>query len=430
MKNRNKRVVTVIAVAGLVFASNLIYGKDSDTKGTFKEDVKFLQEHTEIILLKDGSSAVAVAPAYQGRVMTSSFDAENGDGFGWINRKVVEAGLMTPEQRRGKLENHIYVFGGEERFWMGPEGGQFAIFFKPGAKFDFDNWFTPPCIDVAGFDVVSRNEKEVKFTYRANLQNWTGTKFTVGISRIVSLLDVGKVKKTFGIELSDKIRMVAYETDNRIKNMGDTPWTKETGLLSIWILGMYPPSKGTTLVIPFKKGDEKDIGSKVNDSYFGKVPGDYLKVGENALFFKGDGTRRGKIGIGPKRSLGIAGSYDSENQTLNLVTYNVQAAPNGYVNSMWEMQKDPFSGDVLNAYNDGAPTPGAAPLGPFYEIETSSPAAALKPGEEMVHVMRTLHIQGSESELDAIARASLGVGLKEIKDAFTNNQENGKRRNK
>jgi hypothetical protein len=24
---------------------------------------------------------------------------------------------------------HINVFGGEDRFWLGPEGGQFSIFF-------------------------------------------------------------------------------------------------------------------------------------------------------------------------------------------------------------------------------------------------------------------------------------------------------------
>jgi hypothetical protein len=47
-----------------------------------------------------------------------------------------------------------------------------------------------------------------------------------------------------------------------------------------------------------------------------------------------------------------------------------------YVNSMWEKQKEPYSGDAINAYNDGSPAPGEPPLGPFYELETSSPAAS------------------------------------------------------
>ena len=56
--------------------------------------------------------------------------------------------------------------------------------------------------------------------------------------------------------------MVGYETDNQIKNVGDAAWTPETGLLSIWMLGMYNPSPETTVVIPFKKGGAKDAWPK------------------------------------------------------------------------------------------------------------------------------------------------------------------------
>jgi hypothetical protein len=220
------------------------------------------------------------------------------------------------------------------------------------------------------------------------------------------------------VELGKDLRMVGYETDNRITNAGSNAWKPETGLLSIWLLGMYNPSPETTIVIPFNAGTDADLGPKVNDTYFGKVPPEYLAVKDDILFFKGDGTRRGKIGISPKRSKGIAGSYDAAGQVLNIVTYSVQAAPNGFVNSMWELQKEPYAGDVINSYNDGSPEPGVAPLGPFYELETSSPAAALKPGESMQHVQRTFHIQGSEENLDLLARQLLGVGLKQIQAGF------------
>lgn len=39
---------------------------------------------------------------------------------------------------------------------------------------------------------------------------------------------------------------------------------------------------------------------------------------------------------------------------------------------------------------------GLDPLGPFYELETSSPAAALNPGESLRHIQRTIHIKGPE----------------------------------
>ena len=89
------------------------------------------------------------------------------------------------------------------------------------------------------------------------------------------------------------------------------------------------------------------------------------------------------------------------------------------MNSLWEQQREPYRGDANNSYNDGAPTPGAKPLGPFYELESSSPAAALAPGESAEHVHRTLHFVGAPEDLDAIARASLGVGIADITSAFS-----------
>ena len=413
-------VVTVIASAlMLASCSTCLRCTSKGDSPSFADDLAFLEKHTEVIILKSGTSAVALAPAYQGRVMTSSYDMEKGPGFGWLNRRIIAGGLLDPEQRKGTLEEHIYVFGGEERFWMGPEGGQFAIYFKPDSKFVFDDWFTPPCIDTEAYEVSSRTDREVVFSHSAKLTNWLGTGFEVGISRKVRILDKVEVQKTIGTELPPEIKLVAYESDNRIRNAGKNAWTKESGMLSIWLLGMYPPSKGTTVVIPFNAGNADDLGPKVNDTYFGRVPAEYLTVEEDVLFFKGDGTHRGKIGISPKRAKGIAGSYDEDTGILNIVTYSPPREDNvGYVNSMWEMQSDPFSGDVINSYNDGSPAPGKPPLGPFYEIETSSPAADLKPGEEIQHLQTTIHMHGPRADIDSIAGKLLGVGLEKIEKAF------------
>lgn len=386
--------------------------------GAFRDDVSFMQQHTPIVLLKDGDAAVAVAPAYQGRVMTSTYDLKSGPSFGWINRPVIEQGVLSEEEAKGKLELHIHIFGGEDRFWLGPEGGQYALFFQPGDKFEFSDWQTPPAIDTEPFEVVSKSATRASFRHQAELMNFSGTVFKMGIERTVTLLDMKAVSEELGVKLPVGLRTVAYETDNRITNAGEKAWAPESGLPSIWILGMYNPSPRTTVVIPFVEGRENKLGPKVNDSYFGKVPPDYLRVEDDRLFFKGDGTLRSKIGITPQRSKGIAGSYDAEGQVLNIVTYNVQDAPSGFVNSMWEHQKEPYAGDVINSYNDGPPEPGADPLGPFYELETSSPAAALKPGERMRHVQRTFHIQGPEALLAPLAKQLLGTQLEAIKEAF------------
>ena len=132
-------------------------------EGEFSKDVNFMEKHTEIVLLQHGDAAVAVAPAYQGRVMTSTFHQKSGPSFGWINRPVIEKGLLPEEESKGGLEEHIYIFGGEERFWLGPEGGQYALFFKPGAKFEFSDWTTPPVIDTEPYELVEHTKHFATF---------------------------------------------------------------------------------------------------------------------------------------------------------------------------------------------------------------------------------------------------------------------------
>ena len=184
--------------------------------------------------------------------------------------------------------------------------------------------------------------------------------------------------------------------------------------MSIWILGMFNPSETTTIVLPFVPGQESRLGPIVNDAYFGKVPSDRLIVRESVVFFRGDGQYRSKIGLSASRARQIAGSYDSSRNLLTLVQYNQPRGSARYVNSMWQIQPDPWNGDVVNSYNDGPPAPGKPPLGPFYELETSSPALNLVPGESYTHDHRTFHFAGPAADLDRIARATLKVSLDDV----------------
>jgi hypothetical protein len=111
------------------------------------------------------------------------------------------------------------------------------------------------------------------------------------------------------------------------------------------------------------------------------------------------------------------GSYDSDNKILTLLICRLPEGKKDYVNSSWEIQKDPFSGDAINSYNDG-PLADGTQMGPFYELETSSPAADLKPGESLSHIQYTLHLTGNLQELDKVSHKVLGVSLEEIRKAF------------
>lgn len=378
---------------------------------SFADDLAFLKKHTDVILLSDksGQAQVALVPAYQGRIMTSTATGPEGLSYGWINRELIASGRFQP---------HINVFGGEDRFWLGPEGGQFSIFFAKGAKFDLNDWYTPAPIDTEPFQVVSKAATRAAFRHAFQLTNYSGTVFHVQADRLVRLLTPAQAWKHLGLKPAADVKLVALESVNKITNKGRQAWKPETGLLSIWILGMFNPSPATTVVVPIKPGPESELGRPVNADYFGRVPPERLVVKEKVVFFSGDGKYRSKIGIGPKRALPVMGSYDAANQVLTLAQFSMPPAKHGYVNSMWEIQKDPYGGDVANSYNDGPASPGAKPLGPFYELESSSPAAALAPGKSLEHVHRTIHFSGPKAALDAIARAQLGVGLDEIAGAL------------
>ena len=375
--------------------------------GSFGDDLTFLKAHTSIKVLSsdDGRSQVAIAPDYQGRVMTSSADGPGGTSYGYIHRPGVEAGKPQP---------HMTVLGGEDRFWLGPEGGQYALYFAPKAAFDTDHWQVPEPIDWGGWPVVSELPREIAFEKTMTLTNYSGATFTLRVNRVVRLLDSDAIARALGQAPATSLRIVGYESDNRITNTGDNAWRRESGLVSIWILGMMRPAPETTVVVPFVAGAEKDLGPVVNDKYFGAIPADRLRVGNGALFFRADGLRRGKIGVPRPRAREVAGSYDPVGHVLTIVQYTLPPMARDYVNSMWEKQTQPYGGDVVNSYNDGPLGPGQPPLGPFYEIESSSPAAALAPGASLQHVHRTIHLEGADADLDAIARALLGVSLRDI----------------
>lgn len=376
---------------------------------TFGEDLAFLQKHTEIIVLSDekGQAQVALSRAWQGRVITSTAQGKGGRSFGWINHEHIASEKIVP---------HMNIFGGEERFWMGPEGGRFSIFHK--VRIDWENWQVPPPLDSLPFKTVSHSKDRASFEAEFSLENYSGTRFQVAVKREIRLLDSQTAWSHLGLPPSKGVSLVAYESHNTLRNTGRESWRKETGLLSIWIAGMHPSSPSSVFVAPIKPGPVSELGVEVTSDYFGAVGPDRLKVTKNAVLFRIDAAYQSKLGIGPRRSVGKFGTYDPQHHTLTIAQFTQPEGVTDYVKSLWKITDDPFVGDAINVYNDGPTKPGAKAFGPFQELESSSPAAALEPGGSIEHTHRTIHLTGSESGLDAVARAVLGISLAEITKAF------------
>jgi hypothetical protein len=369
---------------------------------TFDDDLALLQAHAPVIVLESpGGGRVAVSARWQGRVMTSAVEP-HGASLGFVNRTFIESG------REGTPFDN---YGGEDRFWLGPEGGQYGLYFAPGADFTMSTWQVPHAMQEGEWDVRSRDASHVTFARTMHLVNWSRAEFDVAVERTVRVLSGDETKARFGAAPPAGAKWVAFETVNRITNAGTRAWTRDSGLLSVWILGMYAPSPDAHVLVPF---DPAGAGPIVRDDYFGKVPPERLVVREREgwLSFVADGEHRSKIGLSPTRARDAIGSFSAGSGLLTLVrTVRPASAPDGYVNSLWAQQPDPYGGDVINSYNDGPTAPGKPSLGGFYEIETSSPAASLAPGASLEHVHATLHAVGSAESLDGLARTVLGVSI-------------------
>ncbi len=370
----------------------------------YGDDVEFIGLHTKLVELtgKDGAR-VAVSPEWQARVMTSTFGGETGPSFGWINRSFIASRRNDP-----KFNN----YGGEDRFWIGPEAGQYGLWFRPGEAFTLRDFKTPTGFNSGPFELVRTTADAVSLKRRFELTNYSGSRFDCSVERTIRLLDRPTLTAGLAAAIPGDLQTVAFESVNVLANSGAEPWRLEGGLLCVWILGMFKPLPNGFVIAPFIPGSERVLGPQVK-AYFGEVPAERLQLEEDHALFRCDGMCRTKIGIPRLRARPLVASWDPDAQVLTLVTFNLPTAPHRlpYVNSQWELQDEPFDGDVVNSYNDGRDPVTGTVLGPFYELESSSAAAALSPGESIVHVHRTCHVTGSRADLALLSRRVLGFDV-------------------
>ena len=126
-------------------------------RGTFGYDLNYLsQKDSGLIVLsgEDGKSQIIVSAKYQAKVFTSTADGLDGTSMGFVNYKFFDA---------GKVDEHMNGFSGENRFWIGSEGGKYSVFFKKDSEQVFDNWHTPKPVDIEPWDVTFADNGKVAF---------------------------------------------------------------------------------------------------------------------------------------------------------------------------------------------------------------------------------------------------------------------------
>ncbi len=415
MKRKYLNIFILLPIVGILFSctGNKKTSENMDNKyerGSFGYDLSFLSEKDDsLVVLKsdDGRAQLLVSARYQAKVFTSTAVGEEGAGHGFVNYKFFESGVV---------DEHMNGFGGENRFWLGPEGGRYSIYFAPGTEQVFDFWHTPKAIDIEVWELVASSSREALFGKEMQLKNYLGNSLNLTAERKISLLSDGEIAAALGIALPEELHVVAYSTDNKITNRNDFEWTPETGTVCIWMLDMFNPSDSAVTVIPYHAGDPQKLGKVVTSDYFGEIPAERLVDSGETLFFKTDGKFRSKLGLNARRSKAVAGNYDPMAKRLTVVLFDVDRDA-VYLSQEWNPEKDPLTGDALNAYNDG-PLDDGSIMGPFFELESCSPAAFLKPGESLSHRHSVFHFVGEEPLLSPVCEKLLGVSIEKIKTVF------------
>ncbi|MEM9529260.1 MAG: DUF6786 family protein, partial [Bacteroidota bacterium] len=256
--------------------SLLFFGCEAEApfaEGTFGHDLDILNAVEDIQVLQSGQSLVAVSGALQGRVFTSSADGLEGPSFGWFKRTAF---------KDGSFKKHYSGLGGEDRMWFGPQFGKYSVFFPPGAKDTDEEMRMAPDLDTLNFTVTKQTDQEIVSSGQLRIGNFQGYTFTLAAERKVSILDRPTIEGQLDITLSDKIKQVGFATQTTIENAGNAAWEKETGLLSIWILGCMVPSDSALAIIPFK-GDMDTV-----TNYFTPLDGSRVKIKDSTVYYRAD----------------------------------------------------------------------------------------------------------------------------------------------
>ena len=355
-----------------------------------------------------GSGAVIVAPGLVGRVMCSTFDRKQGLANAWVNDVAI---------RKGRTDPVFNNFGGEERIWFAPEGGQFGLMF--GRKESrFDNYCVQPAMSSIEYQVTGRDASSVRMEANLSLENNSATQFRIHVDRRVSLLD----SCPYCLEVPGTVECVGFQSENILRNVGSEVWTRTTGTVNVWCLGQFLEHPHLSVVIPVRSGIDPQLHPPTVDEYFkdfclgGIFPPERRVNLENSVLLKVDGEVRGKVGVKKERAMGRLGSYDAESGHLVIVDHDFYPEldyPSGY----WRQYDNAFDGDALSVYIDGPERVGGA-KGQSYELETMSPGLFLRPGDSFSYRNRTFHIRGDREDINLISRRFLKADLKQI-EAFT-----------
>ncbi len=377
----------------------VVFGCSHSNKRIYIEDVEAIATKTDVIeLLSDnGKGRIAIAPAIQGKVLTTTYDGLQGVSNGWINRLAIEGDHLD-----------IAAIGGEDRVWFGPLGSQHSFYFQQIKPLDEGHWNVPASLSSEPYQLKKFILKEVLMAKTIKLINHIGTEFKFEVLRKIKLLEKEDIEQNLNITFDESLDYVAYESAHSVQNKGDHAWKKETGLVSIWNAGMFEGTDHTVVIIPTEKMASLDNVYK----YLGPLDSDRLQLKNDVMLFKTDGKYRSKIGIPHVMAPDIYGCYAQERNRLTIVQYR-KTKETMYSNSHVTEQENPYEGEIIPIYNHGTMDYSTTHKTSFFELESTSAFVELPPNRHIGHYHRVYHFSGSENALNQLSESLLKISLKD-----------------
>jgi hypothetical protein len=424
--------------------------------------------------------------------MTSSCDGLDGYSFGLVNVREIdklESGMdISSNLDSGRL---FEFYGGEDQFSLSPDCGVFSIYHKgagdsvvgvkssglaSGLELGLDE------LSLRGFTegkFITDSEPpdpEIRMRRSVNFSNVVGTKFNFDVSRIVRLMELDEIAEIFGHSVAVSLEQidasyVAYQTSNTIVNRGDT-LIKDCGLVSIKIKSMLNTGVDSVAIIPFREGQEIELGPSFGVDFFDLAPHSQLRKLPQAVLLRADSKRRCQVGISRSRAMSFLGSVDFRDGNLTLISFNLPkyARDCDYLsNAFFETEvikedeggddfpsgsgvdfvstrnnevyqrngeivkkierelgrgikrektsndnidfNSMYSGEVVRVYNRGVDIDKSDEdmSSRYCEFDVFSSAHELSRGEVLSHHQHTLHINADNQTLSFIVNESLGV---------------------
>ena len=441
---------------------------------SYSNGLNFLETHTKVLELSNEFGArIAVCPHWNGRVMTSTCTGLDGDSYGLIDVSAIESQKTKDASSSG--------FGGENHFTLAPDGGPFSVYYSTEeSEFSSDSEsVTIPTGFVEGPFEVDINDpaRAIRMRRSLSLTNLSGAKFDLNVIRSIRILSDSDLSEVFPsaslVALEHpEVSFVSYETVNTLVNTG-AAFCHNSGLLSIRLRCMLNAAPFSTMMIPYRPGNEDELGPPIQSDFFGHSSRKKLHLLPEVAILRADGLTRGIVGVSRRRALPYCAAIDFRSGVLTIINFNLPMQPSAcaymsneffetrgpasqpdfvsmrehYIRNLAEQQdagrtatptsgerpnslpqfqnkltslakeireNDPYAGEVVRAYNHGPLFIHAENPIPYFELDTFSPARELKKGESLTHTQYTTHICADSKTLGYLARTILKIDVSRI----------------